>query len=416
MTKRRGGGFAALLGIVLLAPAGAALGGEEGAGPKIDPKANAALRRFCEFYGKLKSFRVNVSVTLNMETQGRKIEETQKCRITTQRPNRFSLRIEEGPPTRLLSTIQLVSDGEKLYTYWPMGPQKKYTAQKAPADFDALFADKLTRMATRSNMVNLLVQSDPYEALMKDSREGLLGMVDAGIQEFEDVRCRVVRFLAKNAALEFWLQEGEQPLLRRIVITSSEPGRATMSMAVAYRDWSVDGELPADAFAFTPPEGAKLVKSFFEKPPHPLLGKPAPDFTVALLGGGEASLAAHKGKHIVVLDFWATLCPPCRKVLPILVEVTGAYRDKGVVFYAVNEGDKAERIRAYLEKAKLSPAVALDADSTVGRKYAVRGIPQTVIIGRDGTVEAVHIGLLPDLKARLMKEFNTLLAGGKLVD
>ena len=230
MTKKRGGALVALLGLALLAPVGAALGGEEGTGPKVDPKADTVLRRFCKFYGKLKSFRADISTALNMEIQGRKIEETQKCRVAMQRPNRFSLRIEEGTPTRLLPTIQLASDGEKLYTYWPMGPQKKYIAQKAPADFDALFADKLARMATQSNMINLLVQNDPYEALMKDSREGLLGMADAGIQEFEDVQCRVVRFLAKNTALEFWLQEGEQPLLRRVVINGSEPGKATMNM------------------------------------------------------------------------------------------------------------------------------------------------------------------------------------------
>ena len=79
-----------------------------------------------------------------------------------------------------------------------------------------------------------------------------------------------------------------------------------------------------------------------------LQGQPAPPFTLGLFGLGQADLAAHKGKEIVVLDFWATWCGPCVMALPILTEVTDAYSNKGVVFYAVNERDDPVAVRDFL--------------------------------------------------------------------
>jgi len=149
--------------------------------------------------------------------------------------------------------------------------------------------------------------------------------------------------------------------------------------------------------------------------PHPLLGKPAPTFTLDVLGGTKVNLADLKDKQIVVLDFWATWCPPCRKALPILVEVTDAYKDKGVTFYAVNIQESPEAIKAFLDKMGIKCNVALDKEGEAATKYKVQGIPQSVVIGKDGTVEAVHVGLAPDLKEEFKKELDTLIAGKSLV-
>ena len=148
--------------------------------------------------------------------------------------------------------------------------------------------------------------------------------------------------------------------------------------------------------------------------PHPLLGTPAPTFTLDVLGGAKVNLADLKDKQIVVLDFWATWCPPCRKALPILVEVTDTYKGKGVTFYAVNIQESAEAIKTFLDKMGIKCNVALDKEGDAAKKYLVQGIPQSVVIGKDGTVEAVHIGLAPDLKEEFKKELDTLLAGKSL--
>ncbi len=146
-----------------------------------------------------------------------------------------------------------------------------------------------------------------------------------------------------------------------------------------------------------------------------LAGKTAPDFSLDLLGGGTFKLSEHRGKEIVVLDFWATWCGPCVYALPIVTEVTAAYKDKGVVFVAMNQAEDAKTIEKFLADSKLAIAVALDRDAKAGRAYDVQGIPTTVIIDKQGKVQVVHVGASPNLKVKLVKQLDDLLAGKSLI-
>ena len=146
-----------------------------------------------------------------------------------------------------------------------------------------------------------------------------------------------------------------------------------------------------------------------------LVGKPAPPFSLNLVDGGKMNLADHKGKDIVVLDFWATWCPPCRMVMPKVVELMDKYKSKGVVFYAVDLGESADKVKAFQQSANLKFACALDPDGGVGNDYSVESIPMDVIIGKDGVVQAVHVGASPDLIDNMKKELDTLVAGKSLV-
>jgi thiol-disulfide isomerase/thioredoxin len=223
------------------------------------------------------------------------------------------------------------------------------------------------------------------------------------------------------------VQTGEQPLVLRIVPDASEmlaeakrrgqlPQDASVQMALEFEGWQPGVELGEGAFAFNAPPGAQKVSSLIPEPPkHQLIGQQAPEFTLDLLDGGKLDLKAHRGKHVVVLDFWATWCGPCRRGLPILTEVTQAYKDKGVRFYAVNQEEKPEAIRKFLKEEVLQCTVALDTDGSVAQLYGVRGIPQTVLIGKGGMVQAVHVGLLPDMKSRLEDELDALVAGKSLL-
>ncbi len=147
---------------------------------------------------------------------------------------------------------------------------------------------------------------------------------------------------------------------------------------------------------------------------HPLLGKAAPVFSLDLMDGGKLDLAALKGK-IVVLDFWATWCPPCRSALPVYVKVTDKLKDKGVVFHGINLRETPDLVKAFQKKADLKFSVAIASKSDITNQYGVEGIPQLVIIGKDGVVEAVHVGLAPDAEAVLTKELETLISGKSLV-
>ena len=170
------------------------------------------------------------------------------------------------------------------------------------------------------------------------------------------------------------------------------------------------------------------------EPAMTLVGKPAPQFSLGLLDGGKMSLEQHKGKQVVVLDFFATWCPPCRLVIPALVSVIDDYarkdkkagREPRVVLYAVSLGDPPEAVRQFRKQLGVKFPVALDKEFVAGRLYKVNPIPHKVVIGKDGTVQAVHLGagspevrtmeeLLAAYKKQLREELDALLAGKSLV-
>jgi thiol-disulfide isomerase/thioredoxin len=139
-----------------------------------------------------------------------------------------------------------------------------------------------------------------------------------------------------------------------------------------------------------------------------LVGKPAPDFELDLLGGKKFHLSENKGK-VIVLDFWATWCGPCLQAMPQIDRVTHEFADKGVQLIAVNLQEAPEKISAMLERQKLSPTVALDRDGVVAARYAANAIPQTVVIDRDGKITRLFIGGGPKLGDQLREALEALM-------
>jgi thiol-disulfide isomerase/thioredoxin len=142
----------------------------------------------------------------------------------------------------------------------------------------------------------------------------------------------------------------------------------------------------------------------------PLVGKPAPDFTLDLLGGKSFHLADAKGK-VVLLDFWATWCGPCLQAMPQVEAVAEEFKDKGVVLVAVNLQEEPKQISAMLERHKMHPTVALDRDGGVAQKYEANAIPQTVIIDKEGKVARLFVGGGPHLGDQLREALKAVLEG-----
>jgi thiol-disulfide isomerase/thioredoxin len=145
-----------------------------------------------------------------------------------------------------------------------------------------------------------------------------------------------------------------------------------------------------------------------------LVGKPAPDFELELLGGTRFHLAQNKGK-VVILDFWATWCGPCLQAMPQVERVANELRDRNVLLVAVNLQEDAKQITSMLERHKLQPTVALDRDGAVADKYAANAIPQTVVIDRNGTIARLFVGGGPHIGDQLRDALGPLLndSGGK---
>lgn len=124
-------------------------------------------------------------------------------------------------------------------------------------------------------------------------------------------------------------------------------------------------------------------------------GVEAPDFTLPRAVGGTLSLSQHRGK-VVMLDFWATWCPPCVEEMPSLVRLAQQYESKGLVFVAANRDDPDEAASLVSEFARrrvpdLLPYVVF-ADDDVSDAYQVRALPTVYFVGRDGRVLDAHSG------------------------
>lgn len=144
--------------------------------------------------------------------------------------------------------------------------------------------------------------------------------------------------------------------------------------------------------------------------PHLLQGQPAPAFSLASLSGGEVSLADHLGKDVILLDFWAAWCPPCRKTLPDIAELADEYMPKGVAVYTVNLADPPERVKNLLDSLNIGPPVLMDPEGKAASLYLVRVIPQIMLIGRNGIVRHVNIGGGTGMKAELKRLLDRELA------
>ena len=117
---------------------------------------------------------------------------------------------------------------------------------------------------------------------------------------------------------------------------------------------------------------------------------PMPTVALENIRGGDTSLTAFTGKPVVV-NLWASWCPPCRREMPMMAEMAAARDD--VTFLFVNQGERRTTIEGYLNNEKLTLSnVLLDARMDVPRHYATPGLPVTLFIGADGKLRSIHVG------------------------
>ena len=128
-------------------------------------------------------------------------------------------------------------------------------------------------------------------------------------------------------------------------------------------------------------------------PPSPREGFSAPDFTLDLLGGGEITLSELRGQAVMI-NLWASWCPPCRAEMPAIQNVYQDYKDQGLVVLAVNTTyqDSEPAAAAFVEEFALTFPVTLDRTGAVSNRYQLRGLPSTYFVDREGVIRSVVVG------------------------
>jgi len=206
------------------------------------------------------------------------------------------------------------------------------------------------------------------------------------------VPCYVITTRTQKVAHEMWIDKNRFLVLRDIQTSRSGASDVTESrIEVKTKKLEVDDEVDDSVFAWTPEKKWTEVEMLVlpQEQHTTLTGLAAADFQLKSVSGEAVRLSDLRGS-VVVLDFWATWCGPCRQELPIVEKLRAEFSGK-VQFLGINDEDKGT-VSGFLKKNGYELPVLMDGRRDVHRQYGIRSIPQLFVIGRDGVIRQHYVG------------------------
>ena len=137
-------------------------------------------------------------------------------------------------------------------------------------------------------------------------------------------------------------------------------------------------------------------------------GSAAPDFSLAARDGGKVRLADLKGQ-VVMINFWATWCGPCRQEMPLLAQLNSKYEPLGFTLLGVNVEPDSGAAVTWLKGMPVTFPILFDTDSAVAGSFGVEGMPSTVFVDRKGQVRYIHRGYKPGDEAKYADMIRSLV-------
>ena len=134
----------------------------------------------------------------------------------------------------------------------------------------------------------------------------------------------------------------------------------------------------------------------------------APDFTLASLEGSNLRLEEYRGQ-VVLINFWASWCGPCRQEMPVLDQLHQRYEDTGFSVLGINVEGEVEPAQKIVDKTNVTFPVLIDTEQAVSKLYDLKAMPSTVVVDRDGNVRYVHRGYKPGDEAKYVEVVKTLI-------
>lgn len=391
----------------------------EQGGPQLDPKLADYYTRQVAFLKDADSYSVEVRLDWKTQGAGDETSGVNLYRFAYRKPGRFRIEIRpggEGADAPTEPSLLVVSDGETVTTYYP---ERKLVAERPLIDLkDALADNAIVAMSLDGSLLDTLLRSDLVEIVRSHANqsrhEGQEAVDGKTLDRFS------LRWRADDEQL--WFGPAEEPLPRKLVRTVkvAVPGKPPFQLVTtATLTWKLGAELPDSTFRFDRPDDARKVPDIYAAlvrgTAADLIGQKAPDLDLPRAGGPQrVALAGHRGKEIVVLDFWASWCAPCLESMPQMARIAEAYRDKGVVFYTVNVGEDEADVTRFLKSGKMALPVGLDPHGDAAERFGITAIPAVLVVGKDGTVQAEYSGSGDALEQALTRDLDTLRSGKTL--
>lgn len=138
-------------------------------------------------------------------------------------------------------------------------------------------------------------------------------------------------------------------------------------------------------------------------------GERAPEIGLVDMAGKPVSLAELKGK-VVLVDFWASWCKPCREEMPLLQKLSAKYGDKGFVVVGVSVDKELSKAKEFLAREKVTFRAVFDGEHVVAGRYAPPKMPSSYVVDKKGVVRFIHEGFQASDAGKLESEISSLLA------
>ncbi len=382
---------------------------------EIPATAEEVLRNMVGVYKQASTYADAGTVRLVATQAEGQIDETAKFSLALQRPDKIRLEVYQA---------MVVSDGQQFRAAIQDLPNQVLQVD-APEEltFESIYTDRVLASALGRGFAGplpqlmLLLGEDPVKAFLQDADSVVLDE-PGNIEGRNYYRVKVTRV---DGIAVFWIDQ-QSLALRRIVFPTSELRQMlsregtveSISLVADFHNVRLNRPIDPTAFKFEAPTGARIVPFFI--PPHPaqLLGAKVPPFAFVDLDGNEVTPDSLAGK-IVVFDFWATWCGPCRESLPNLDTVRQAYADNPqVVFYAVSVDQPEITNKALVdtfEELAVGVPIVRDSKRHTGSVFNSTNIPTMFILDARGVVQHYEVGVNPELATVLPKKLDQLLAG-----
>lgn len=367
----------------------------------------------------LDSLSVDVSMDMRMNFMGQAEDITFNSAVKMRNPEDLNMKLSHPE-----IEAEIISNSETSIIHFIT--EKEYMEQE-PAPREQLMATMPGGpLSMSASLLSLYLHNNPM--LLQEMGE----LEYVGEKEMNGENYHHLVNVSDMESIDLWLTTDENPRLARLVLDASNAVRQQMQGAeggdgdedvemiitMNLDNWEENPTLEDALFQFTAPDDVEKIdmdammeeqNAASQGGGSKLEGQVAPDFTLERLAEGEVRLSEHQGEEVVILDFWASWCGPCREGMPILEEVAKEYADKDVVMYAVNVAEEDAAAQGFLDEQEVDVNVVMDRDGAVSTQYQVQSIPTTVIVGKDGVIHKVHTGLHPQLGQMLRQDLDEAL-------
>jgi peroxiredoxin len=365
--------------------------------PATQLSVGSVLHDIDTAYAKLNSVQLDGHIVGSFDVDGEQKHYDEPFTSTFAAPNKFR--------HDAAGDILLGSTGTSVYSF--LAQRFEYQTADAPKARGEL-------KDWPASVTGILMDQNPslLLAMSKSAAAELNGLTSAIKLEpatvLDGVKYDTLRFdIGDDHQIVTMLMAPDTHLLHQVQFDNRQPLEKAgamdvkQAMVTVYYTHSVSNSpVTADQFAWTAPAGAVQASAAVAMADasdglgddlKALLGKPAPNFTLVSLDDQSVTLSAQKGS-VVVLDFWATWCGPCVASLPHLNSLYQQQGPHGLKVFALNQRELKKPVSAFVQKKGWTIPVLLDGEGMVAGDYKVTGIPQTVIIGKDGKVKQIYVG------------------------